>query len=242
MNKRILGMFYIVSLLTINGLVANDYPKTMKDLHHLAFDYFESEKFNELEVLGEELRSKDERFDDGQVMLREFYKGIIGNRKTESEWKIAFDRLEQWEKLYPDSRSYPTARIWMGTAYAWSARGSGWASTVSEAQSNEFSNRLEVTHKFYLATSRYARECPHFYPAVMQLALGQGWTKESFQKLLERYPASDWNLQNFVFYASLANDQETVNSLIDKIKDPNLEVWRKKDYFEKVKEKSKQNK
>jgi len=91
--------------------------------------------------------------------------------------------------------------------YAWDARGSGFASTVSEEGWILFNERLTKARAIYEEEIKNSNVSPnpHFYDWSRSLALGQNWSNHKFYKelcvpVIEQYP---WYFKNLKFISHL---------------------------------------
>jgi hypothetical protein len=103
------------------------------------------EKFEMLEKMGASLREKRELFSEGLPKLDRFDNvlGWPGTKASEEEWAARLALLDRWRAAVPNSVIEPIARGRYFIQYAWNARGTGWANTVSEANWKLFAARLQ---------------------------------------------------------------------------------------------------
>jgi hypothetical protein len=147
-------------------------------------------KFQELEDLAAELRAgQGLRFTDGRWKLAAFY-------DTTSKEKDILERLallDEWKKAMPKSIAEPVARANLMTDYAWVARGSGYANTVTEIGWKLMHERLETAREVLLETKERSSVDPQWYATMQWVALAQAWPRADFDALCEeavkRHPA-----------------------------------------------------
>ena len=162
------------------------------------------EKYDKLEKLGAELRRSKARFPGGAWKLNKFYQGL--NRPvdegnvSEHEWIIYLPRLQKWLTKYPKS---VTARIALGgayTEYAWSARGKGFADTVTAEGWRLHRERLLLAKKTLEEARQLPEKCPQWYAEMETIAMGQGWERPDFEKLFEEAIAYEPEYHYFYTY------------------------------------------
>ncbi len=145
----------------------------------------EQEKFDRLEELAAEARTSSQYF-NGSPALRHFYELVDGPAEnTEAGWKLHLERLDRWQKAQPKS---VTPLITIGENYisfAWRARGSGYAHTVSQEGWRQFGERLEKSRQSLEAARKMDGTDPHLYATLVTLAKGQGLPREQVDKLVD---------------------------------------------------------
>jgi tetratricopeptide (TPR) repeat protein len=149
-----------------------------------------SNRFDTLEEAAGRARSSKERVTGGTWKLYVFYDVVstpaVGNRATERDWTDCLARLKRWVAARPQSI---TARVALAQAYfgfAWFARGSGFAGTVSESDWKVYSDRLDQASKALNEAQNLTAKCPQFYFVTQLLASAQGWPVEAQRKVFDR--------------------------------------------------------
>ena len=103
---------------------------------------------------------------------------------SDYEWKQHLQLLKEWATAKPDSLTAPVALAQCYVLFAWRARGEDYAKTVSQENWKLFYERL---HEAYVvlaaAADRRQQLCPAWYSVMQQIALGQGWPRETYDKL-----------------------------------------------------------
>lgn len=180
------------------GIVASEhFERSVRKMLYL-------EQFSDLEKMARDLRDNRRSFPDGMRQLRSFYQGISNPRdRSDDGWKRFLVKFDKWFQQYPDS---VTAKVAAGTAwerYAWFARGTGFADTVSEEGWRLFRER---TNKAYdLVKSKPAlpeKDCPERYALLLGLANVQGWKRSQYEALFNEAVAVDPSY--YAFYVKKA--------------------------------------
>lgn len=132
-------------------------------------------------------------FEDGRprvAVLRDGYNQAFSN---ESDWSKSLARVEYLKKKFPNEAfaAMAEARYW--SAYAWDARGGGYASSVSEDGWKLFRERLEQAERVLLDTKSYAAQLPDWYDEMINvqssLSRPEGERDQVFLEGVKRYPA-----------------------------------------------------
>lgn len=147
------------------------------------------EQFARLDAIAAQLRTNKERFPGGTWKLNAFYNGLnappSGDNASEGEWQTHLSKLRKWI-TQTDSI---TAHVGLGDAldnYAWSARGYGFADSVTEEGQRLFNERSQLAEKTLLDAKKSGTiTCPHWYVVMLQVGLGQGWKTDRYNKLFE---------------------------------------------------------
>lgn len=136
-----------------------------------------------LEKLAETLRDNRERLDGGTWILARFYDKLSD---LPADPEAAAERVkffERWAAEHPESRTAPVALAEALTAYAWRARGSGWASSVTEEGWRLMAERLE--RAWEVLDGAQGTRCPGWYAAAQDVALGQSWDRARYFELVD---------------------------------------------------------
>ncbi|KAF0244270.1 MAG: hypothetical protein FD167_3659, partial [bacterium] len=183
----------VITQPTVNSIVSNA-PKGVNFYNEVIKPYIEdlrtklSEgKFEELDKIAESLRASKETFPGGEWKLEVFYDAIssLNDAINDEFWEINIKTLETWVKERPESI---TARVALGSLwdqYAWKARGTGYASEVSEENFRLFYERLEKGEIVLNEAKKLPVKCPIWYEMMLSVAHSTGWDKEHYNRLFE---------------------------------------------------------
>ena len=165
------------------------------------------EKFDDLDCIADSVRSSKVRFSGGAWKIHRVYSGLTepqpGMHATAEDWKDHVDRLERWVAAKPRSITARVALAKSYAGYAWDARGSDYADTVSESGWQLFRLRLAKAKSILDEASALKAKCPEWYVAMQQVALGQGWETDQAAELLQR--ATSFEPGYYYYYRMQAN-------------------------------------
>ncbi len=135
---------------------------------------FLEKNFAELDRIAENCW-KGARTPSGIWQLDIFYDGIYlgGNKNRDSYWETYLGRFREWREQQPHS---VTALIGLAQAwieYAWQARGTGWASSVTETGWQLFHERLERSQRIMVENAKECMASPRWYSQMLLLARAQ---------------------------------------------------------------------
>ena len=146
--------------------------------------------FQGLEDAADRARSSRSRFPGGAWRLFIFYDTIgrpaQGHAASDLDWQQHIDKLKQWTIVSPHSVTAHIALAQAYLSYGWKARGSGFATTVSEEGWQQFGGRADLAASELKLAAQSHEKCPYWYLAMMQLALAQGWSKSTTTTLVEQ--------------------------------------------------------
>ncbi len=166
--------------------VVDQTEEEIKAFRAKARGYFKARDFRALEDMVAEVRSSPTVFASGSWKLNQFYGALGTSRKAGDDvWQQDENAYQEWEKTFPQSITARIAHAEFLTSYAWKARGSGWANTVSEDGWRAFGERLNAAEKILAAAREMQPPCPMWWRAEMTVALGQGWSRTQEARLFE---------------------------------------------------------
>jgi len=152
--------------------------------------YFDQGNFDQLEKTADEARVGKGRFIGGVWKLNSFYLAVsrisAGQPTTEAAWAARLAMLKKWESARPES---VTARVALAEAYvnyAWDARGSGYADTVTQDEWKLLEQRAELAKSNLMEAARLKEKCPYWYETMQHVAQLQGWKKSEARELMEQ--------------------------------------------------------
>jgi hypothetical protein len=168
----------------------NETASEKKEQMEKVINCFNSDNFTELDDYAKKIRTEKIRNSYGQWKLYTLYKILAypvivetPSKPTEEEWQNHLDKLVKWINQNPASI---TARIAIADAlvsYAWKARGSGYASEVTEDGWRLFKERVEEAEKILNNAKEIPEKCPHRYQVMSIIAKAQGWDIERYNEL-----------------------------------------------------------
>ena len=118
----------------------------------------------------------------GGWRLRVFYSAIDIKEPTDEATEEHIAHLEHWIAQRPNSI---TARVAMAEAlhrWAWLARGTGYASTVTPAMAKLFFARIERGQAVLEEAAKLGTMCPQWYSEMMTVGLAEGWEHEKMRR------------------------------------------------------------
>lgn len=165
-------------------------------------ELLEQDKFETIDMIADRARSTKERFDGGIWNIHVIYAGLYQprqgtHRAGDAEWQELLDRLKRWVAQRPNS---VTARVALARAYyyyAWSARGSGYADTVTDNGWALFQQRLELSGKTLAEAFSLPTKCPEWYLAMQYLVRDLGSSKEVQAEAFEKAIAFEPDYQYY---------------------------------------------
>jgi hypothetical protein len=146
---------------------------------------YNNRRFDDLEAKAAKLRAGKEVFGNGLWKISQFYAALeCSNDEPESMWQL-HDRIHQeWIAAKPESISARVAYADFLADYAWQARGSGFADSVTDKGWQLFGERLAAARKVLEQARALEEKDPCWWRTALTVALGQGWEPEQFQVLL----------------------------------------------------------
>jgi hypothetical protein len=158
------------------------------------------EKFSELDCLADAARAGKTRFSGGTWKLHYIYFGLSEPRPghpTEEDWQQHMELMDRWKQSNPHSVTQPIALAESYINYAWSARGDGYADTVSESGWKLYGERIAKAKAILDAAADLADKCPEWYIAMHEVAVGQSWGAALDAALIQQAVAFEPTYQYF---------------------------------------------
>jgi hypothetical protein len=175
-------------------LVVRNESRQRKDFGRQIQALFQGGQYDSLDHMARRLRQERVRWPNGGWKLRSYYEhGFDGPvlQSSETQWKTFLGQLRDWSSARPGS---VTARVALGHAlieYAWHARGTGWAHEVTDAGHLLFHKRLSEAEVVLRAAARLAEFCPGTAAALQRVALGNRWSRSSYDSLFNAAVAAE---------------------------------------------------
>ncbi len=140
--------------------------------------------YDSLDKLADELRRSKATYVDGYWKLWAFYEGFPpGKKAPDEQWAVRLGAIREWAKQKPDSVTARVALAETLTGYAWKARGGGYVDTVTDTGWKLFEERLAESRRVLDGAYKLKTVCPHSFAVAQRIALGEGWPRETYEKL-----------------------------------------------------------
>jgi hypothetical protein len=142
-----------------------------EDAEFLVQRLYNESNFKELDALFDKWCAGKDRFPDGRWKLSSFGDAIYNNLSAWRNWDVDLKKIQKWRAQSPSSVAawYAEAVFWR--AYAWQARGTGYASSVSKEGWEIFGERLDKARKIVEDNIGNDPKCPAAYPLWLNLML-----------------------------------------------------------------------
>jgi hypothetical protein len=166
--------------------------KEISDFRRAMREKFEERQFADLETEAHQLRETKALFRNGTWKINEFYEAFSCDRKApDDQWHKAEGLIEDWIAAKPESLTAHLAYANFLTDYAWHARGSGWAHTISETGGKLLGERLIKSGGMLEKARSLADNDPMWWLIALRVGLGMGWEKQNFDAVVEDAYAFD---------------------------------------------------
>lgn len=144
-------------------------------LRQLVSGLFDWGKLDDLNKLFEDWNNPAERMADGRWKLMAFYKALGETFSNSPHWDRLQTYIQDWRRKAPKSRAAALAEVIYWNAYAWNARGSGYASSVTQEGWDLFRERLKKAEATLRESKSYASSSPLWGRLYIDVATGLQW-------------------------------------------------------------------
>ncbi|HXI70556.1 MAG TPA: DUF4034 domain-containing protein [Verrucomicrobiae bacterium] len=162
--------------------------------------YFAAKDFSKLDDLANNYRTSKACSVSGVWKLESVYTGIIPDEaNSDDTWKQTLAMLHDWIQAKPDSITARVALADTLVSYAWKARGSGYANTVTETGWKFLGERLTEAVIVLKDAEHLQEKCPLTWYVMMSAALGLGVDKARYETLFQKAIASEPDFTGYYF-------------------------------------------
>lgn len=174
-------------------VVETDQMKEWETLSKLSLIYLQKQDYDGLEELADDGRSAGEAWPNGDWKVVPVYVGLeLSTDQDDNMWLARQKAIEAWVGARPESITARVALARHLLNYAWKARGSGYASTVSDDAARLFEERLRQAVTVLRDAKDLKAKCPVYWTTVMKVSLGLGISRDQqdriFQEATRAYP------------------------------------------------------
>ncbi|MDR3612026.1 MAG: DUF4034 domain-containing protein [Candidatus Obscuribacterales bacterium] len=143
----------------------------------------DQKKYADLERIYDDFVSSKSQRPNGEWNASFFLTGVcLEEDPADDRWEPHIARLNDWIKSKPNSYLAKLLLARTMVDYAWHARGSGYANTISDEGGKLFGTRLENALKTLMSISV---RTPNWYSIRQTIALGQGMDRAEYDKVVE---------------------------------------------------------
>lgn len=177
-------LFVILFNASLSTAEMRNYYDSRSKLQKEVRTLLHEQKFSELENMADKFRTEKTRFPDGGWKISAFY---LSFEDPYYGWDDLLQNLDIWLKLYPNSITarVATGNVWC--AYAWAARGSGYADTVTEKKWNLFNDRINKAYEYVKnPPADSSKDCMHRYYVLLLIGRAQGWNRQKYEALFQK--------------------------------------------------------
>lgn len=195
-----------------NGLasVVKDPPELLEFTESVRLMLWK-EDFAGLDKVADDLRKTKQQWPGGAWKLSTLYDALQdlsgGGASTDDQWQQHIARLQRWIKARPQSI---TSRVALANAYyeyAWQARGSGYANSVTDQGWHLFEQRLQQAGQTLMDAAELPAKCPQWYFVMQKVTVASSGGKERARAVFEK--AIEFEPDYFGYYRLLAWDLQT---------------------------------
>ncbi|MEP6913768.1 MAG: hypothetical protein ABI923_13490 [bacterium] len=153
---------------------------------HQVLERFRKQDYSWIDREAGKLRVSKERLPGGYWKLKALYDAIYtpaGEQASDGDWQDQITKLEGWVQQRPQSITPRVALAEAWWSYAWKARGTGKAETVSDVAWEVFNKRLSIAAQVLYEAATLKEKCPEWYVTSLRVGLSQSWDREVFERL-----------------------------------------------------------
>lgn len=164
-------------------------PETeeINDTSNRVANLLAAKDYDKLDELATEYRASKEGYADGTWKLGSIYAGTqLPDNADDAAWESRQREIQNWIGAKPES---VTARIALARFlrdYAWKARGSGYANTVTDESWRLFGERLNQAAEVLKDARNLKETCPVYWSTLMGVGLGLQISKAQFNSIFNQ--------------------------------------------------------
>lgn len=167
---------------------------------------YHARDFSKLDSLYKQWCTGQDRFPDGLWKLSEYTTALSGLFSIWDAWGKDLQKLKAWQQANPNSSAAILAEAEYWWAYAWKARGTGYANTVSKEGWELYRERLNRSKEALSRLNASDLNCPAPYATMISvnflLGMKEPALREIFSEAVRKFP------QYHQIYFSMARTYE----------------------------------
>jgi hypothetical protein len=179
----------------------NDGPLGIANVGWEAQQDFAREQYAALDEMFERLANPAERLNDGRWRLAGIPSGIERFAQVYKTWDRMLEMIGDWRTQNPRSTAVDIVESMILRQAAWSARGGGYASSVTDEGWKLFRKRLQRAEAALLRSKDSSPKNPLWYHEYLAVALALDWDEAEYRAL---YKAAIHEFPDYQpFYSSM---------------------------------------
>jgi hypothetical protein len=173
----------------------------VRELKTSLADFLLHGKYDEIERVADRIRTDKTRLAGGGWLLKQLYFGLDAADGATPEEHIA--ELKAWVTARPQSITAHVALAKAYNSYAWLARGSGRANTVTPERRKRFTERTAEAKRVLDESANMTPMDPEWFAEMQTVAVAQSWDAERTADLFNKAVAFEPSY--FYFYKYYAS-------------------------------------
>jgi hypothetical protein len=164
-----------------------DDTKERKRINDRTRALLQARDFEGLDALADKYRQTHECYARGDWKLVEVYVGLQpASTASDSEWESHIAIFNDWIKARPESITARCSLAEQFLNYAWKARGSGYANTVSDKGWQLLHDRLVRAVAVLRQAQGLKEHCPYWSSVMLRAAVGLETSKSEYDDLFKQ--------------------------------------------------------
>ena len=159
----------------------------MFEIQRNAATFLKAKNYDKLDEIAGQLRLSKKCYANGLWSLCYVYAGLeLKDTASNEEWENQIAALQAWATAKTNSITARVSLARVLTAYAWKARGGGYAGTVTDKGWQLFGERLNQAKGVLDEAKGLKEKCPVFWTTMMKVALGLQLDKSNFNSIFDK--------------------------------------------------------
>jgi len=151
--------------------------------------------YAKLDELLDRWTKPEERFDDGRTHLMAVSRGMdfaLSRHPDPKDWEQELEKVGEWRRQNPQSTAVDIVEVEILQRWAWSARGTGYARTVTQEGWKLFHERMNRAQEVLFRSKDRSSSNPLWFSEYLEVALQLGWERAEHRALydaaISRFP------------------------------------------------------
>ena len=162
--------------------------ETLEEIQHIQSDAYKSLldlQFSDINSMAARYSGSKARLADGRWKLSFVFFGLMQGlpERDAAAWDARLALIDRWVAETPTDSTPYLAKASFLIAYAWDARGTGYANTVKTADWQIFRERISQARKVLERSATISKKSPLWYECMQQIATAQSWSEDDFLHL-----------------------------------------------------------